>query len=45
MLLFKGSTGIEEMEHMLISIFSCRYYGIPPTAAMYDGKRMEVIKI
>jgi diadenosine tetraphosphatase ApaH/serine/threonine PP2A family protein phosphatase len=45
MLLFKGSTGIEEMEHMLISIFSCRYYGIPPTAAVYDGKRMEVIRI
>ncbi len=45
MLLFEGDTGVEGMKHRLISIFSCRYYGIPPTAAMYDGKRMEVIRI
>ncbi len=43
--LFKGRTGIEGMDHILLSIFTCRYYGIPPTVAVFDGSRMEVTRL
>ncbi len=44
-MLFEGETGIEGLEHMLISIFSCSYYGVTPKAAVYDGRKVEVVSI
>ncbi|MEM2729995.1 MAG: metallophosphoesterase [Candidatus Korarchaeum sp.] len=44
-MLFRGETGIEGLEHKLISIFSCSYYGVAPTAAVYDGRKVEVLRI
>ncbi|RDD52975.1 MAG: serine/threonine protein phosphatase, partial [Candidatus Korarchaeota archaeon NZ13-K] len=44
-MLFEGETGIEGLRHRLISVFSCSYYGIAPTAAVYDGRRVEVLRI
>lgn len=44
-LLFEGKTGIEGLRHRLISIFSCRYYGVTPRAAVYENGKMEVIRI
>ncbi len=43
--LFEGETGIEGMRHILLSVFTCRYYGIPPTVAVFDGAKMEVVKL
>ncbi len=43
--LFDGETGIEGMRSILLSVFTCRYYGIPPTVALYDGRRMEVVRL
>ncbi|MCS7102598.1 MAG: metallophosphoesterase [Candidatus Korarchaeum sp.] len=44
-MLFKGETGIGGLEHKLISIFSCSYYGVTPTAAVYDGRKVGVLRI
>ncbi len=43
--LFRGKTSIEGMNHILLSIFTCRYYGIPPTVAVFDGNKMEVKRL
>ncbi len=43
--LFKGKTSTEGMDHILLSIFTCRYYGIPPTVAVFNGNRMEVVRL
>ncbi len=43
--LFDGETGIEGMESILLSVFTCRYYGIPPTVAVFDGKKVEVVRL
>lgn len=43
--LFDGDPRVEEMGGILLSIFTCRYYGIPPTVAVFDGRRMEVVKL
>lgn len=44
-MLFEGETPLEGLEHKLISIFSCSYYGIAPTAAVYDGRKLEVLRV
>ncbi len=28
--------------HLLLTVFSCRYYGITPAVAVYDGKSLKV---
>ncbi len=43
--LFDGDPGIEGMESILLSVFTCRYYGIPPTVAVFDGRKVEVVRL
>lgn len=42
---FDGDPKVEGMEGILLSIFTCRYYGTPPTVAVFDGKKVEVVKL
>jgi len=43
--LFEGETGIKGMDHLLLSIFTCRYYGIDPKVAIFDKDKLEVVSL
>ena len=39
---FREETGVDGMEGLLLNIFTCRYYGVPRTVAVYEDGRLRV---